>query len=141
MADTNRRVQDIIEEFVEKLTQVARKEAARVVLGGIGSTGRARSASSDGRGGKRSSAKIEALQEKFLAFVKGHPGLRIEQINEQLGTKTKDVALPIRKLIAGKQIRTQGTRRATTYFAGGASAAKGASRKAPKAKRGKRSKR
>jgi hypothetical protein len=37
---------------------------------------------------------------QFAAFVKAHPGLRIEQINKELGTTTKDMALPIRKLIA-----------------------------------------
>ena len=31
--------------------------------------------------------------------MKAHPGLRIEQINKELGTLTKDLALPIRKLL------------------------------------------
>ena len=48
----------------------------------------------------------------------GHEGLRIEQIHKELGTTTKDLALPIRKLIAEKRIKTKGQKRSTTYYAG-----------------------
>ena len=47
-----------------------------------------------------------------------NPGLRIEQINKQLGTTTKDLALPIRKLIAEGALKAKGEKRSTTYFAG-----------------------
>jgi len=67
---------------------------------------------------KRTSADLDALSEKFATFVKGHPGLRIEQINKELETTTRDLALPIRKLISADLITAKGTRRATTYFAG-----------------------
>ena len=71
-----------------------------------------------GRGAKRSPEDLESLSETFASFVKGNPGLRIEQINKQLGTTTKDLALPIRKLIAEGVIATKGQKRSTTYFAG-----------------------
>lgn len=54
----------------------------------------------------------------MLGFIKSHPGLRIEEINRELGTNTKDLALPMKKLIAAKQIKALGQRRATKYFAG-----------------------
>jgi hypothetical protein len=54
-----------------------------------------------------------------VAFVAKHPGLRIEQINKELGTSTKELMLPIRKAIAAKVVKTEGERRATKYFAGG----------------------
>lgn len=122
MSDTSSRVQSVIDRFVSELTAIAREEAAKIVLGGITPSGRVRKAASNsagGHGAKRSPENIEALQSKLLGYVKSHPGLRIEQINEQLGTSTKDLALPIRKLIAAKQLRVQGQRRATKYFAGG----------------------
>jgi len=50
--------------------------------------------------------------------VKAHPGLRIEQINKELGTTTKDLALPIRKLISEAAITAKGEKRSTTYFPG-----------------------
>ena len=71
-----------------------------------------------GRGAKRTSADLDALSERFASFVKANPGLRIEQINKQLGTTTKDLALPIRKLIADGTLSAKGQKRSTTYFAG-----------------------
>jgi predicted transcriptional regulator len=61
--------------------------------------------------------ELDKLQDKFFSFVKDNPGLRIEQINKQLGTSTKDLALPIRKLIAEGEIKAKGEKRSTTYFA------------------------
>lgn len=68
-------------------------------------------------GAKRDPSVIQNFMDTFLGFVRKNPGLRIEQINAQLGTCTKDLALPIRKLIAAKMIRTKGEKRATTYEA------------------------
>jgi hypothetical protein len=70
-----------------------------------------------GRGAKRTAADLDQLGTSFVSFVAKHPGLRIEQINKELGTSTKDLALPIRKLIAEGQIKTKGKKRSTTYFA------------------------
>jgi hypothetical protein len=44
--------------------------------------------------------------------------MRIEQINKELGTSTRDLQLPIRKLIASGALKSKGEKRATTYFAG-----------------------
>jgi hypothetical protein len=71
-----------------------------------------------GRGAKRTAADIEAMSAKFASFVKANPGLRIEQINKELATTTKDLALPIRKLIADRVVATKGQKRSTTYFPG-----------------------
>jgi hypothetical protein len=79
-----------------------------------GGRGRARG----GRGAKRTPEDLEALSQKFATFVKTNPGLRIEQINKELGTTTKDLALPIRKLIADGMITAKGKKRSTTYFVG-----------------------
>ena len=73
-------------------------------------------------GAKRTSADLVELSERFAAFVKANPGLRIEQINKELGTVTKDLALPIRKLLADGVITSKGQKRSTTYFAGKKSA-------------------
>lgn len=66
---------------------------------------------------KRSPEDIQKLMDKFAGFVKKNPGLRIEQINAKLGTTTKGLALPVRKLIEENRIRTRGEKRATTYEA------------------------
>jgi hypothetical protein len=67
---------------------------------------------------KRDPRIIAKLTDKFVGFVKQHPGLRIEQINPKLGTATKDLALPVRKAIAAGRIKTKGQKRATTYQPG-----------------------
>jgi hypothetical protein len=69
-------------------------------------------------GAKRSAADLDVLSERFASFVKANPGLRIEQINKELGTVTKELALPIRKLLADGTITSKGQKRSTTYFPG-----------------------
>jgi hypothetical protein len=90
------------------------RPAIAIAAGGMARAGRPRG----GRGAKRTAEDIEMLSEKFAAFVKSNPGLRIEQINKELGTTTKDLALPIRKLIADGKITAKGQKRSTTYFPG-----------------------
>lgn len=70
------------------------------------------------KGEKRDPKLLEEVQATFVAFVKKNPGLRIEQINKQLGTTTKDLQLPIRKAIAAGEVRTKGEKRSTIYNPG-----------------------
>ena len=67
---------------------------------------------------KRSTAQIEQTGRTFALFVRDNPGMRIEQINRELGTTTDELMLPIRKLIAAGAVATQGGRRSTKYFPG-----------------------
>ena len=90
------------------------RAAVAAIAAGAGRAGRPRG----GRGAKRTAADLEMLSDKFASFVKSNPGLRIEQINKELGTTTKDLALPIRKLIADGKITAKGQKRSTTYFPG-----------------------
>ena len=69
-----------------------------------------------GGGAKRSPQEVEALTKSLLAAIKRNPGQRIEQIGKEIGTVTKDLALPVKKLIGEKLIATKGQRRATAYF-------------------------
>jgi hypothetical protein len=136
MSDFQNEMNRTVQGFVAQITELARRAAldtlesafgGRAPRGGgaavaavaasppsVGRAGRPRG----GRGGKRTPADLEALSEQVGSFVKANPGLRIEQINKQLGTTTKDLALPIRKLVADGVISTKGQKRSTTYFAG-----------------------
>jgi hypothetical protein len=121
-----------VEAFVEEITSMIRTSALEVVSEALGEGGsrpaarggRARAAAapvvSSGRrakGAKRDPRLLQALTDKLGDYIKKNPGLRIEQIGKALGTPTKDLALPVKKLIAGKKISTKGQKRATTYFA------------------------
>jgi hypothetical protein len=133
MSDFQNEMNRTVQGFVAQITELARRAAldtlesafdgrgprsaangAAIAAVGLGRIGRPRG----GRSGKRTPADLEALSDKFGSFVKANPGLRIEQINKQLGTTTKDLALPIRKLISEGAISTKGQKRSTTYFAG-----------------------
>ena len=109
----------LIEGFVGQLGELWRRAIADA-LGGVHGSGNGKSTVRPGglaKGEKRTPESLEKLAEQFVAFVGKHPGLRIEQINKQLGTTTKDLALPIRKLVADRRLKVKGQKRSTTYFA------------------------
>jgi hypothetical protein len=135
MSDFQNEMNRAVQGFVTQITELARRAAMDTLesafggrpgraggtrgavaapTGGVVQVGRPRG----GRGAKRTAEDLEALSSKFASFVKSHPGLRIEQINKELGTTTKDLALPIRKLIAEGMISAKGKKRSTAYFPG-----------------------
>ena len=67
-------------------------------------------------GEKRPPAELAKLVDKLHDFIKAHPGQRMEAIGKALGTPTKDLNLPVKKLIAAKRLRVKGQKRATEYF-------------------------
>lgn len=79
--------------------------------------GNGRKASARG-GGRRSSEDLDSMTERILAHVRENPGQRAEQIGAALRIATKDMRLPMQKLIGSNAVHTQGQRRGTTYFAG-----------------------
>jgi len=67
-------------------------------------------------GEKRPPAELVKLTERLGEYIKAHPGQRIETIGKALSAPTKDLSLPIKKLLSGKKIRSEGLKRATEYF-------------------------
>jgi hypothetical protein len=120
MNDFQNQLNQVVHGFVGQITELARRAAINTLEAALGrQNGKGGAVRlTNGRGGKRTSHDLERLSETFHGFVVKHPGMRIEQINKELGTTTKDLALPIRKLIADGAIKTKGAKRSTTYFAG-----------------------
>jgi hypothetical protein len=135
MSDFQTEMNRTVQGFVAQITELARRAAintlesafgeraasvgsttaaAAIMLDGAARVGRPRG----GRGAKRTAADLEALSQQVATFISTNPGLRIEQINKELGTTTKDLALPIRKLISEGAISAKGQKRSTTYFPG-----------------------
>ena len=67
-------------------------------------------------GAKRPPGELVKLTERLGEYIKSHPGLRIEPIGVALAAPTKELSLPITKLLAAKKIRAEGQKRATEYY-------------------------
>lgn len=132
MSDLNSQISKLVSEFVDNVTALARRAAVDTLTSSLEDrNGRRRGgggggvavldglkAERRGKGAKRSSTQLDRLQSRVMEFVTANPGMRIEQINKELGTSTRDLQLPIRKLIATGSLKSKGEKRATTYFAG-----------------------
>jgi hypothetical protein len=126
MTDVQTQINRLVASFVDQVTALARQAAmdtlavsmgrrkggaGPVLLAGVPGRGR-------GKGVKRTSNDLAKVGDKLVAFVAANPGLRIEQINKAIGTSTRDLQLPIRKLIASGALKTKGQKRSTQYFVG-----------------------
>lgn len=155
MSNFEQQINQRVQSFVAEITELARRQALETLssaLAGAGLLGGGRgrggrngivrrggraAALAAGAGGRRSADQIDATCQALLGEIGSNPGQRIEQIGSAIGMRTKDLALPIRKLVAQKQIRTEGQRRATRYFPG---AGGGGGRRARRGRKGKAAK-
>jgi hypothetical protein len=67
-------------------------------------------------GEKRPPQELAKLTEKLGDYIKSHAGERMEAIGKALGVPTRELNLPVKKLLAAKKIRTEGHKRATEYY-------------------------
>jgi len=66
---------------------------------------------------RRSGAQLASDAQKIVKLLAANKkGLRIEQINKQLGTATKALARPILKLLEDGKIKKTGEKRGTIYL-------------------------
>jgi len=130
--DIDEKIRGMLEAFASDLAGLIRDSAMETVrdaLGGSVPSGRRGSASRGARaaspvaagrrlpkGAKRPPGEIVKLTQRLLDYVKAHKGERIEQIAKGMGVSTRELNLPVKKLISGKSIRTRGQKRATQYF-------------------------
>jgi hypothetical protein len=130
MPTIDTQLRERIAAFAAELTELVRASALDLVRealanGAAPARGRRRSraeatgtrrTAARGKGRKRDPAEIARLTDRLGGFVARNPGKRIEEIARELGTSTKELVLPVRKLIEGKRLTTKGERRATKYF-------------------------
>jgi hypothetical protein len=102
------------EEAAPRARKSRRSKARRA--GRPATRGDAKKATRGKKGSKRSPRQLVTLTNKLLTEIKANPGQRIEQIAKKLGVRTKKLALPIKKLLAGDQLVKKGEKRATAYF-------------------------
>jgi hypothetical protein len=138
--DAQSEITRLIEDFTSQLTALVRRSTLEDVLatlqngamGGVVRRGPGRpkgSGRGPGRppnagrpaGGKRirrSNEGLEQMSTDLLTHVKSNPGMRGDQIASALGTDVGTMRLPMKKLIAEGQVRTEGQRRGMMYFPG-----------------------
>ncbi|MEZ4299689.1 MAG: DNA-binding protein [Polyangiaceae bacterium] len=70
-------------------------------------------------GQKRSPDEIAKTTDKLLSYITKNSGQRIEEIAKGVGSSTKELTLPVKKLLTDKKIVAKGEKRATRYFIAG----------------------
>ena len=130
MSAIDREIRQRIESFVAELSRLIRQTAVDSVQQALaGADGAKRSRGSGPtsirpKGGKRSSTEIASTARSVANWVRQNPGQGVERIARGLNTPTKELTLPIKKLISEKRLSSQGQKRATKYFLGGKRAKK-----------------
>ena len=112
MSTLHSKIEDLIRTFAAEL-QAVWTRAAQQAIGAVSDDDAHDDVPVTLR--KRRPEEIETLQRTFVAYIRKNPGLRIEQINKGMGTKTKDLRIPIAHLIAVGSVVADGERRSTTY--------------------------
>ena len=134
MADTNDLIRARVDAFVADLTDLIHQsilDNVQTVLGQAlpaaprrpgrpkAVTAAATPAKKTGkRGGKRTAAELNEMAEKLVEFVRSNPGSSIEEIGKGIAIPTKELALPVKKLLAEGRLKKKGQKRATRYSAG-----------------------
>jgi|SRR5690349_14463338 len=124
------RIEDRVQTFVREVSELVRTAAMEAVadaLGGTRSSGGARrgrppgsknkgsSGARGGKRGKRTSEQVDAMAAKIFEHVKKNPGANVVGMAKAFSLKSKDLTLPIGKLMAAKKLKTTGRRRGTKY--------------------------
>jgi hypothetical protein len=127
VTELDRAIRQRVEDFVQDMTELVRQAALESVSAALGtspaagsSRGRGPKRSSAGfaakQGGKRTASELEQQGSALVSLIRQTPGIRADQLAKALGVMTRDLALPIKKLLAGKTISKKGQKRATAYY-------------------------
>ena len=134
-----------VDSFVNDLTNIVKRSALEQVLEAVSGAmdapakakrgpGRPRknavaAPSKSGKRIRRSSANVGQMTENALAHIKANAGCSVGELGKALGATTKDLRLPLQKLLADGKVKTKGQKRGTRYHPGGRPAAKKATKK------------
>jgi DNA-binding NtrC family response regulator len=136
MRSVEKQIRASIDSFVSELNALVRQaavEAVKEALGATSASARRAVGRSNGkaakapasprprtarrrRRSKRSPRTLAKLETTLLGEITRNPGQRIEAIGKKLGVATKDLNLPIKKLIEARKIKKRGEKRATEYL-------------------------
>lgn len=135
MANADSEIQARVSAFVRDLEVLVRQAALAAVaqaLGGSGSASAARgkgatksarsntpkAAAARSKGEKRDPKILARTVDQLLATITKKEGQGIEALAAATGVPSKDLTLPIKKLLKSGAISKTGEKRATKYFVG-----------------------
>ena len=67
-------------------------------------------------GEKRTPQELQQVCDRVQSYIRSNAGQGVERIAKALATPTKELTLPIRKLLKDKKIGSKGQKRATRYY-------------------------
>lgn len=134
MAKIDSELRSRIDAFVEELTSLVKQAALESVSAALGNgavaakrgPGRPKGSTAApkaaparrGRSGKRTPEEVAKTGAMVADYIKANPGQGVEGIGKALGLATKELQLPIVRLLETKAITSKGQRRGTKYFPG-----------------------
>ncbi|WP_428266574.1 hypothetical protein [Haliangium sp.] len=109
-----------IEAFVAEIADLARDAARETLSATLGGAAPLRLGTAVGvgrrSGGKRTPEEITRAAEALYEYIATHPGERMEAIAAGMASSTQELSLPVKKLLSTGRIRTEGQKRATSYY-------------------------
>ncbi|UJR82891.1 hypothetical protein [Sandaracinus amylolyticus] len=112
-----RDIETLIRSFTLDLQRLTRSAVVESVASALGSNGApARRAAAPALGAPRASAKGDHTV-RVLEQVRATPGIRVEQLAEKLARPSAELKPVVAKLVASGDLRKQGQRRGTRYYA------------------------
>jgi len=128
VTDLDHAIRQRVEDFVQEMTELVRQAALQSVSAALGTPSAAAPRAKGGkrasaafvakRGGKRTAKELEQQGSAIVTMIRQTPGIRADQLAKAMGVMTRDLALPIKKLLAERAITKKGQKRATAYFVG-----------------------
>lgn len=123
MSDIQQAINERIDAFVAEITELAKQAALETLAGGLSAGSRrggdkvlSTAPRTRRKSGKRSPEEIAATADQLLTYIRENPGQRMEAIAKALDSTTKDLTLPIKKLLLQGHVRVEGQKRATSYY-------------------------
>ena len=134
---TQDQLQACVDNFVAELSVIVQQATVEQIQEAIGA-GLAAPLKHRAFGGptkrvRRSTENVEAVGGKVAAYVASNPGCAVGDIAGALGLTSKQVRLPIQKLLADGALRTTGQRRGTRYHSAKKAGGSGAAARKPRA--------
>ena len=123
MPDVHRRIDECIETFTADMGRIVRRVAFDSVSHALTTepADAPKNATSALRAARRPNAKrtrdqIDRTTAALESHIRRTPGRRMEQLTGELGLSSRELSLPVRRLLEAGRVRTEGQKRATRYY-------------------------